>query len=100
MHCRIAIVATFGLLLLFSFGYDRQGLGAPVKEHHYAIPSSGSLHLVFGPAPVPYEEQGKDLRYLRNFAEVKLPIRLEALPVVRRCSRKCEDIVACGLHPR
>ena len=41
-HSRIAIAATLALLLLFSFGYDRQGFGAPVKElirNHYAIPS-------------------------------------------------------------
>jgi hypothetical protein len=86
-HSRIAIAATLALLLLFKFGYDSQGFGAPVKElirNHYAIPSTGSLHLVFGPGPVPYEERGKDLQYLRNFIEVKLPIRLQGLPTDAR----------------
>jgi len=83
MHSRIAIAATLALFLLFIFGYDKQGFGAPVKElirSHYEVPSNGSLRMVFGPGPVPYEESGKDLQYLHNFVEVKLPIRLEGLP--------------------
>lgn len=86
-HSRIAIAATLALFLLFTFGYDEQGFGAPVKDlirNHYAIPSNGSPHLVFGPGPVPYEERGKDLQYLRNSIEVKLPIRLEGLPADAR----------------
>ena len=82
-HSRIAIAATLALFLLFIFGYDKQGFGAPVKElirSQYEVSSNGSLRMVFGPGPVPYEESGKDLQYLRNFVEVKLPIRLVGLP--------------------
>ncbi len=82
-HCRVAIAATLALFLLFIFGYDRQGFGAPVRaliRGHYEVPSNGSPRLVFTPGPVPYEERGRDLGYLRHFIEVKLPIRLEGLP--------------------
>jgi hypothetical protein len=82
-HSRIAIAVTLALFMLFIFGVDKQGFGAPVKElirTHYEVPPKGSLELEFGPGAVPYEERGEDLQYLRNFVEVKLPIRLVGLP--------------------
>ncbi|SEG67042.1 hypothetical protein SAMN05421819_4184 [Bryocella elongata] len=88
MQCRVAMVATLALLLVVSFGYDRQGFGAPVEElirSQYATPGGG-LRAVFG-GPVPYEERGEDLQFLRNFVEVKLPIRLEGLPADARIHR-------------
>lgn len=87
VHSRIAVAVTLGLFLLFIFGVDKQGFGAPVKaliRSRYQIPSEGSLKLVFGQGPVPYPERGKDLQYLRNFVEVKLPVRLEGLPADSR----------------
>lgn len=86
-HSRIAIAATLALFLQFIFGYDKQGFGASVKElirSHYEVSPNGSLQMVFGPGPVPYEERGQDLQYLRHFIEVKLPIRLEGLPADAR----------------
>lgn len=86
-HSRIAIAATLALFLLFKFGYDTQGFGAPVEKlirNHYAVPPNGSPHLVFTPGPVPYEDRGKDLQYLGNLVEVKLPIRIEGLPAEAR----------------
>lgn len=80
-HSRIAIAATLALFVLSIFGYDKQGFGAPVKKlirNHY--PADSSLRLEFSPQPVPYEQRGQDLQYLRHFTEVKLPIRLEGLP--------------------
>lgn len=82
-HSRIAIAVTLALFLLFTFGIDRQGFGAPVKtliQSRYQIPSEGSLKLVFAQGPVPYGQRDKDLQYSRNLVEVKLPVRLEGLP--------------------
>lgn len=79
---RIAIAVVLAFFLLFIFGYDKQGFGAPVRgliRSHYEVISDGSLQMVFGPGPVPYEQRGQDLDYLRHFIEVKLPIRLEGL---------------------
>ena len=102
-HSRIAIAAILALFLLFIFGYDKQGFGAPVKDlirSHYEVPSHRSLQMVFGPGPVPYEEQGKDLQYLRNFVEVKLPIRLEGLPADARIreTNVAVTLTANGVH--
>ena len=102
-HSRIAIAATLALLLLFIFGYDRQGFGAPVKElirSHYEVQSNGSLQMVFGPGPVPYEERGQDLQYLRHYIEVKLPIRLEGLPADARIRETNVAVIltANGMH--
>jgi hypothetical protein len=80
---RIAIAAALALFLLLIFGYDKQGFGGPVKHlirSRYEVPSNGSPHLVLVPAPVPYEDRGKDLQYLQHSVEVKLPVRLEGLP--------------------
>lgn len=82
-HSRIAIAATLALFLLFIFGYDKQGFGAPVRDlirNHYDVPANGSMQLIFGSGAVPYDERGKDLQYLQNLVEVKLPVRLEGLP--------------------
>ena len=82
-HSRIAIVATLALFLLFVFGYDKQGFGAPLRQlirNRYQVPSNGSPHLVLGSSPVPYEERGRDLQYLQSLVEVKLPMRMEGLP--------------------
>lgn len=103
LYSRIAIAATLALFLLFIFGYDKQGFGAPVKElirSHYAVPSNGSLKLVFGPGPVPYEERGQDLEYLRHFTEVKLPVRLEGLAAGARIHETdvAVTLTANGVH--
>lgn len=87
VHSRIAIAAMLALFLLYHAGYETQGFGAPVREvirSHYEVPSDGSLRMVFAPGPVPYEERGQDLEYLRHHVEVKLPIRLEGLPADAR----------------
>jgi hypothetical protein len=102
-HSRIAIAVTLALFLLLHFGYDRQGFGAPVKEvirSHYEAPSKRSLQLEFAPGPVPYEEGRKDLQYLRNFIEVKLPIRLEGLPADARIreTNVAVTLTANGMH--
>src|SRR5579875_3718596 len=80
MHSRMAIAATLALFLLFIFGYEEQGFGAPVRElirNHYSADSS--LRLDLSPHQVPYKERSQDLEYLRHYTEVKLPIRLEGL---------------------
>lgn len=102
-HSCIAFGAAVVLFLLFIVGYDKQGFGAPVKElirSHYEVPSSGSLRMVFERGPVPYEERGQDLQYLRHFTEVKLPIRLEGLPAdaTIRGANVAVTLTADGLH--
>lgn len=102
-HSRIAIAVTLALFLLFIFGYDRQGFGTPVKNlirSHYHVPSAGSLHLVFAPGSLPYQERGQDLQYLRHAIEVKLPVRLQGLPPDTRLreTNATVTLTSNGLH--
>lgn len=81
-YSRIGITAIIALLLLLTFGYDRQGFGMPMHlliRNHYEISPPGSLRIAFSPKPIPYDERGQDLQYLHQFVEIKLPIHFDGL---------------------
>lgn len=77
LRSRWAIVGLLMLFLLMMFGYDRGGLGTPVKvliRSHY--PKASSLRLVFL-GSTPYDERGEDMDVPKDMMEVKLPMHID-----------------------
>jgi hypothetical protein len=78
---RIALAVIMALFVLLLYGFEDAHFGSPVRALiRSQYPVSSSLHLVYMPGSVPYEDRTEDMRVPRGFVEIKLPVRLEGLP--------------------
>jgi hypothetical protein len=81
---RIALAVIMALFVLLLYGFADAHFGSPVRamiRSQYPVSSESSLHLVYMPGSVPYEDRAEDTHVPRGFVEIKLPVRLEGLPV-------------------